>query len=93
MKITPLFDNVVLKLEEQKELQNGIIIPTQQNEKPSIAKVVALGTGGIIDGEKVEFVVKPNNMVLFNKYATQKFVVEGETLFLIKQCDILAILN
>lgn len=93
MNITPLFDNVVLKIENANELDSGIIIPTNKNEKPYMAKVVAIGTGGTIDGEKVEFKVKPNDKVIFNKYATTQFVFNNETFYLIKQIDILAIIN
>ena len=94
MKIKPLFDKILLVLEDdKKENSTGIILPELAKEKPNIAKVVACGNGGKIDGEQTEIIVKVGNKVLFNKYATSEFKFENTTYLIIKQSDILAILE
>ena len=92
MKIKPLFDKILLKETEVKQ-ETGIVLPDIAKDKPNIAEVVALGSGGKIDGEETEIIVKVGNKVLFNKYATSEFKIENETFLLIKQADILAILE
>lgn len=92
MKIKPLFDKILLKETEVKQ-ETGIVLPNIAKDKPNIAEVVALGSGGKIDGEETEIIVKVGNKVLFNKYATTEFKIENETFLLIKQADILAILE
>ena len=92
MKIKPLFDKILLKETEVKQ-ETGIVLPDIAKDKPNIAEVVALGSGGKIDGEETEIIVKVDNKVLFNKYATSEFKIENETFLLIKQADILAILE
>jgi chaperonin GroES len=94
MQIKPLFDKILLVLEDdKKENSTGIILPELAKEKPNIAKVVACGNGGKIDGEQTEIIVKVGNKVLFNKYATSEFKFENTTYLIIKQSDILAILE
>lgn len=94
MQIKPLFDKILLVLEDdKKENSTGIILPELAKEKPNIAKVVACGNGGRIDGEQTEIIVKVGNKVLFNKYATSEFKFENTTYLIIKQSDILAILE
>ena len=92
MKIKPLFDKILLKETEVKQ-ETGIVLPDIAKDKPNIAEVVALGSGGKIDGDETEIIVKVGNKVLFNKYATTEFKIENETFLLIKQADILAILE
>lgn len=94
MKIKPLFDKVVIKeLPEEVTNRNGILLPTSSKEKQDIATVVAVGNGGVIDGEKVEMVVKVGDKVLFSKYAGNKFKMDDEELTIIRQSDILAIVE
>lgn len=92
MKIKPLFDKILLLEEEQKQ-ETGIVLPDIAKDKPNIATVVEVGTGGEIDGSKINIIVKKNDRVLFNKYATNEFKIENKTYLLIKQADILAILE
>ncbi len=92
MKIKPLFDKILLK-ETQTEQETGIVLPDIAKDKPNIAEVICVGSGGKIDGEETEIVVKVGNKVLFNKYATTEFKIKNETFLLIKQADILAILE
>lgn len=94
MKIKPLFDKILLTiLDDKPENQTGIILPNSAHEKPNIARVVACGQGGKIDGEKQEIIVKVGDRILFNKYATTEFKLDGVTYLIIKQIDILAILE
>ena len=92
MKIKPLFDKILL-IEEQEETSTGIVLPDIAKDKPNIAKVIAVGNGGIIDGNEVEIKVKVGDKVLFNKYATSEFKIDKTTYLLIKQADILAIME
>ena len=94
MKIKPLFDRILLVQEEEKsQNKTGIILPELSKEKPNIAKVVAVGFGGKIDGENQKIVLKCGDRVLFNKYATSEFKFENTTYLIIKQADILAVLE
>ncbi|MBR2467617.1 MAG: co-chaperone GroES [Clostridia bacterium] len=92
MKLKPLFDKILL-IEEERAQETGIVLPDIAKDKPNIATVVEVGTGGEIDGAKIELIVKKNDKVLFNKYATNEFKIENKTYLLIKQADILAILE
>ncbi len=94
MKLKPLFDKVVVKQPEETE-QNigGIFLPTAAKEKQEIAIVVAVGEGGIVDGKEVTMVVKPGDKVLYSKYAGSQFKIDGEEVTIIKQSDILAVVE
>lgn len=92
MNIVPLFENVVLtKIKPQKT--SGIILPSSDTDKPDLAQVHAVGSGVQENGVKVEMALKVGDQVLFNKYAGSEFVLNGETFILIKQTDILAIIQ
>ncbi len=94
MKIKPLFDKVVLKEEKLDETtKSGIIIPTNDKEKPQIAKVVSVGEGGIIDGKEIKMIVKVNDKVVFSKYAGSNIKIDNEEYIVVRQADILAILE
>ena len=94
MKLKPLFDKVVVKLvEAQETTASGIFLPTAAKEKQEIAVVVAVGEGGVIDGKEVKMVVKPGDKVLYSKYAGSAFKLDGEEVTVIKQSDILAIVE
>jgi len=93
MQITPLFDRLLVKQIEQTESKGGIIIPPTSMEKPQIAKVLATGNGIEQNGEVVKMVIKPNDTVVYSKYAGSEITINGETLILIKQCDILGIIE
>lgn len=92
MKIKPLFDKILL-VETEVKSETGIVLPNIAKDKPNMATVVEVGAGGIIDGEETEIVVKKGDKVLFNKYATSEFKIENTTYLLIKQADILAVLE
>ncbi len=94
MKIKPLFDRVLLEVEEsEKETKGGIILPTAAQEKSQIAKVVAVGKGGELDGKKIELQVEKDDRVLYSKYAGTEVTVEGKKYVIVRQADILAILD
>ena len=94
MKLKPIFDRVVLQPKEaDKETKSGIILPTASQEKSQIAKVVAVGEGGMVDGEKVEMKVKVGQEVLFAKYSGTEVNFDGQKYIVLKQSDILAILE
>lgn len=93
MTLKPLFDKVVVKQIEKKESVGGIILPSAAQEKQEIATVVAVGEGGVIDGKEVKMVVKVGDKVLYSKYAGSQFKIDGEEVTIIKQSDILAIVE
>lgn len=94
MTLKPLFDKVVVKkLEEKEENVGGILLPTAAQEKQEVAVVVAVGEGGVIDGKEVKMVVKVGDKVLYSKYAGSQFKLDGEEVTIVKQSDILAIVE
>lgn len=94
MKLKPLFDKVVVKQSEEKEHNvGGFILAPSAQEKQEIAVVVAVGEGGIIDGKDVKMIVKVGDKVLYSKYAGSQFKLNGEEVTIIKQSDILAIVE
>ena len=92
MKIKPLFDKILLQELDEKS-ETGIVLPSIAKDKPNMATVLEVGMGGKIDGEQTEIIVKKGDIVLFNKYATNEFKIENNTYLLIKQADILAVLE
>ena len=94
MKLRPLFDNVVIKLvETETTTPGGIVLPTAAKEKPQLATVIAVGPGGHIDGHDVEMQVKVGDSVLFSKYAGTEFKQNGEEFIVLKQSNILAVVD
>lgn len=94
MKLKPLFDKVVVKSPEETEQSvGGIFLPSAAKEKQEIAIVVAVGEGGMIDGKEVKMVVNVGDKVLYSKYAGSSFKINGEEVTVIKQSDILAIVE
>lgn len=93
MKIKPLFDRVVLlPKENETETKGGIILPTAQ-EKSQMASVVAVGEGGEIDGKKVAMQVKVGDKVLYAKYSGTEITVEDKKYVVVRQNDILAVIE
>ena len=94
MKLVPLCDRVVLKqLEAEETTASGIVLPGSAQEKPQIAEVIAVGPGGIIDGKEVKMEVKPGQKVMYSKYAGTEVKLDGEQYIIMKQSDILAIVE
>ena len=94
MNIKPLFDKVVLvNAEKEETTASGFILPSASQEKQQTAKVVAVGPGGIIDGKEITMQVKVGDSVLYAKYAGSEFKLGGKEYIIIKQSDILAIVE
>ncbi len=95
MKLVPLFDRVVLEKEKMEETTaSGIVLPGQDDkEKPGQAVVVAVGPGGIVDGKEIKMQVKEGQHVIFSKYAGSEVEVEGKKYTVVKQNDILAVVE
>ena len=94
MKLTPLADRVVLKQSTPEEkTKSGIILTSQSQEKPQQAEVVAVGPGGMVDGTEITMNVKPGDMVIYSKYAGNEVKLEDEEYIIVKQSDILAIVE
>lgn len=94
MNIKPLFDRVVLQIEkEQTTNVGGIFLPDMSKEKSQIATVVAVGQGGNVDGKEVKMEVKVGDRVLFSKFAGTEFKYNNQDLLIIKQTDILAVIE
>ena len=92
--IKPLGDRVLVKMvEAQATTKSGIILNASSQEKPQIAEVVAVGPGGVVDGEKIEMQVKVGDKVITGKYSGTEVKFEGEDLIILKQSDILAIVE
>ena len=94
MKLKPLADRVLLKATEAEETtKSGIILSTANKEKPVISEVVAVGPGGVVDGKEVAMVVKPGNKVVVAKYAGTEVKLDGVEYSIVRQSDILAIVE
>jgi len=93
MKLTPLFDRVIVKPIDQAEtVKGGIIIPDTAKEKPQQGEVIAVGPGRRNDkGEHIKPDVKKGDKVLFGKYAATEYTINDEKLFVMKEEDIIAI--
>ena len=94
MKLVPLGDRVVLKqLVAEETTKSGIILPGQAKEKPQQAEVVAVGPGGVVDGKEVTMQVKVGDKVIFSKYSGTEVKLEDTEYIVVKQSDILAIVE
>ena len=94
MKLVPLGDKIVLKqLEAEETTKSGIVLPGQAKEKPQEAEVIAVGPGGVVDGKEVVMQVKVGDKVIYSKYAGTDVELEGEKYIIVKQNDILAIVE
>ena len=94
MKLVPLGDRVVLKeLEAEETTKSGIVLPGQAQEKPQQAEVVAVGPGGVVDGKEVKMEVAVGDKVIYSKYSGTEVKYEGTDYIIVKQDDILAVVE
>ena len=94
MKLKPLADRVVLKTVEAEETtKSGIILTGAAKEKPSIAEVIEVGPGGMVDGKEVVMTVKPGDKVITSKYSGTEVKCDGEEYVVVRRADILAIVE
>lgn len=94
MKLKPLSDRVVIKMTEAEETTaSGIFLASTAKEKPQIAEVVAVGPGGIVDGKEVTMQVQVGDKVITSKYSGTEVKIDGEELIIVRQNDILAVVD
>lgn len=94
MNIKPLGDRVVIKrLEAEETTKSGIVLPGAAKEKPQEAEVVSVGPGGLVNGKEVKMEVKKGDKVLFSKYSGNEVKIDGEEYTILRQDDILAIVE
>lgn len=94
MNIKPLADRVVIKMTETEETtKSGIILTGSAKEKPQVAVIVAVGPGGVVDGKEIKMEVKVGDKVLISKYAGTEVKMDGEEYTILRQSDILAIVE
>lgn len=94
MKLRPLADRVILKQNEAEEkTSGGIFLAAAAQEKPEVYEVVEVGPGGVVDGNEVVMTVKAGQQVLVGKYTGTKVKLDGEEFTIVKQSDILAVIE
>ena len=94
MKLIPLGDKVVLKqVEAEETTKSGIVLPGQNKEKPQEAEVLAVGPGGMVDGKEVTMQVKEGQKVIYSKYAGTEVKLDGQEYIIVRQNDILAVVE
>ena len=94
MTIKPLADRVVIKMVEAEETtKSGIILTSAAKEKPQVAEIIAVGPGGVVDGKEVTMYLKAGDKVLMSKYAGTEVKVDGVEYTILRQSDILAIVE
>lgn len=94
MKLKPLADRVVVKTVEAEETtKSGIILTGAAKEKPSIAQVIEVGPGGMVDGKEVVMTLKVGDKVITSKYAGTEVKLDGEEYLIVKQSDVLAVVE
>ena len=94
MKLNPLADRVVLKkVEAEETTAGGLILAGNAKEKPSVAEVISVGPGGTVDGKEVQMIVKPGDKVITSKYSGTEIKVDGVEYTIVRQSDILAVVE
>ena len=94
MTLKPLADRVVIKrLEAEETTKGGIILTAAAKEKPDLSIVVAVGPGGMVDGKEVRMILKPGDKVITSKYMGTEVKIDGEQLTIVKQSDVVAIVE
>ena len=94
MTIKPLADRVVIKMVEAEDTtKSGIILAGAAKEKPQVAQIVAVGPGGVVDGKEIKMEVKVGDKVLISQYAGTTVKLDGEENIIVRQGDILAIVE
>ena len=94
MTVKPLSDRVVIKnVEAEETTKSGLILTSAAKEKPQMAEVRAVGPGGMVDGKEVTMQVKVGQKVIYSKYAGTEVKIDGEELIIVRQSDILAVVE
>ena len=94
MTVKPLGDRVVIKnVEAEETTKSGLILTSAAKEKPQMAEVIAVGPGGMVDGKKIKMEVKVGQKVIYSKYAGTEVKLDGEEFTIVRQMDILAVVE
>ena len=94
MNVKPLGDRVVIKnVEVEETTKSGILLTTAAKEKPQMAEVLAVGPGGNVDGKEIVMGVEVGQKVIYSKYAGTEVKLDGQELILVRQSDILAVVE
>ena len=94
MNIKPLFDRVVIEeILPETKTKSGIVLPSGSQEKSNLAKVVAVGNGGVIDGKEITMQVKVGDVILYSPYAGNELKLDGKLYKILKQNDIMAVVE
>jgi len=94
MKLVPLADRVIVKqVEAEETTKSGIILTSSAQEKPQVFEVIAVGPGGVVDGHEVEMTVEVGDKVITGKYSGTQVKIDGTELTIVRQADILAIVE
>ena len=94
MTLKPLLDRVVIKsVAAEGTTKSGIILTGSAKEKPQMSEVIAVGPGGMVDGKEVTMYVKPGDKVIYSKYAGTEVKLDGEEYTIVRQSDILAVVE
>ena len=94
MKLKPLADRVVvLSIENEEVVKGGIVLPTAAKEKPQMAEVISVGPGGVVDGKDVVMYVKAGDKVICSKYAGTEVKLDDKEYLIVRQGDILAVVE
>ena len=94
MKLIPLADHVIVKqVDAEETTKSGIILTSSAQEKPQIFEVIAVGPGGLVDGNEVEMTVEPGDKVITGKYSGTQVKVDGVEYTIVRQNDILAVVE
>ena len=94
MKLRPLADRVVIKsVEVEETTKSGLILTGSAKEKPQMAEVIAVGHGGLVDGKEVTMHVTAGDKVIYSKYAGNEVKIDGEEYIIVRQSDILAVVE
>lgn len=94
MKLKPLADRIIVKsVEAEETTKSGIILTGAAKEKPSIAEVIEVGPGGLVDGKEVIMTVKKGDRVITSKYSGTEVKYDGEEYIIVRQSDVLAVVE
>ncbi|MBR2054239.1 MAG: co-chaperone GroES [Clostridia bacterium] len=94
MNVKPLGDRVVIKnVEIEETTKSGIVLPGAAKEKPQLAEVLAVGPGGMVDGKEIKMYVEVGQKVIYSKYAGTEVKLDGKEMIIVRQNDILAIVE
>jgi chaperonin GroES len=94
MNVKPLGDRVVIKsIEMEETTKSGIVLPGSAKEKPQMAEVLAVGPGGNVDGKEITMSVNIGDKIIYSKYAGTEVKIDGEELIIVRQSDILAVVE